>query len=65
MQARWRIGDKIASEAEARLRQSEIDRVTTQTVESKPGNHIVAVAKVIGAVIVFVGSRAWVMSQGC
>ena len=51
------IGDKIAREAEARVRASGLDRVETQVAEGNPTNEIVALAESKGTDMVFVGSR--------
>ena len=53
------IGDKITSEAEARVRKSGLTRVTAQVVEGSPANQIVAAAKSKGADMVFLGSRGF------
>ena len=51
------IGDKITSEAEARVRKNGLARVTTQVVEGNPANKIVALAEAEGADMIFLGSR--------
>ncbi len=51
------IGDRITSEAEARVRKNGLARVTTQVVEGNPANKIVALAESEGADMIFLGSR--------
>ena len=51
------IGDKITSEAEARVRKNGLARVTTQITEGSAAGQIVALAESEGADMVFLGSR--------
>lgn len=51
------IGDKITSEAEARVRKNGLDRVATRVAEGDPAAEIVALAKSEGTDMVFLGSR--------
>ncbi len=51
------IGDRIANEAEARVRKNGLERVTTEVVEGNPTDQIVAVARSEGADMIFLGSR--------
>jgi nucleotide-binding universal stress UspA family protein len=51
------IGDRITSEAEARVRKNGLARVTTRVLEGNPANEIVALARSQGADMVFIGSR--------
>ncbi len=53
------IGDKITSDAEARVRKNGLARVTTQVVEGNPANQIVALARSKGTDMVFLGSRGF------
>jgi nucleotide-binding universal stress UspA family protein len=53
------IGDKITSEAEARVRKNGLVRVTTQVVEGNPAKQIVALARSKGTDMVFLGSRGF------
>ena len=61
VEARYRlgreIGDKITSEAEARVRKNGLDRVTAQVVEGNPANQIISLAESEGIDMVFMGSR--------
>ena len=51
------IGDKITSEAEARVRKNGLARVTTQVAEGSAAGQIVALAESEGADMIFLGSR--------
>jgi nucleotide-binding universal stress UspA family protein len=51
------IGDRIATEAEARARKNGLAQVTTQVAEGNPANQIVELAKSEGTEMVFLGSR--------
>ena len=51
------IGDKITSEAEARVRKNGLARVTTQVAEGSAAGQIVALAESGGADMIFLGSR--------
>jgi len=61
VEARYRlgreIGDKITSEAEARVRKNGVDRVTAQVVEGNLANQIIALAESEGMDMVILGSR--------
>jgi len=52
-----RLGDRIASEAEARARKNGLDRVTTLLAEGNAAQEIVEMARETGAEMLFVGSR--------
>ncbi len=52
-----RIGDQIATQAEARVRESGLERVSSRVEEGNPADRIVAVAGSEGADMVFIGSR--------
>ena len=51
------IGDRIASEAEARARKNGLDRVTTHVAEGNPANQIVELAQTERTEMIFLGSR--------
>lgn len=51
------IGDRIASDAEARVRQAGFSEIITRVVEGHPAERIVEVAKSEGADMIFLGSR--------
>jgi nucleotide-binding universal stress UspA family protein len=57
------VGDKVTSEAEARVRKNGLarvtTRVTTRVTEGSPANEIVALAETEGADMVFLGSRGF------
>jgi len=53
------IGDKVTSEAEARVRKKGLARVTTRVTEGSPANEIVALAEAEGADMVFLGNRGF------
>jgi nucleotide-binding universal stress UspA family protein len=53
------IGDKVNSEAEARVRKNGLARVTTRVTEGSPAKEIVALAETEGADMVFLGSRGF------
>lgn len=52
-----KFGDRIASEAEARARQSGFDRVTTQVTEGNAAHEIVEMAEAKDTEMLFLGSR--------
>jgi nucleotide-binding universal stress UspA family protein len=51
------IGDRITSEAAARVRKNGLARVTTKVAEGSAAGQIVALAESEGADMVFLGSR--------
>jgi nucleotide-binding universal stress UspA family protein len=52
-----KVGDKIASEAEARARKGGLDRVTALVIEGKAAEEISTMAKTEGIELLFLGSR--------
>ncbi len=50
-------GDEITSQAEARVRNNGIDRVTTRVAEGNPANEIAGLAKSAVTDMIFLGSR--------
>ena len=57
--ANRQIGDKIASEAEARVRKHGLTRVTTEVLEGKPAEEIIALAKSRDVDMVICGSHGF------
>ena len=53
------VGDKIASEAEARVRKQGLARVTTEVVEGSPASEIIAFAKSRSVDMIICGSRGF------
>lgn len=58
------IGDRIANEAEARVRKNGLERVTRRIAEGNPTERIVAMAGAEGVDMVFVGSRGLSDAKG-
>ncbi|MDP6689369.1 MAG: universal stress protein [Alphaproteobacteria bacterium] len=52
-----RIGDQIVRQAEARVRKSGFERVSSRVEEGSPADRIVAVAEGDGTDMIFLGSR--------